>query len=232
MKSITNTIEEILLQCKGKRYIFRGEDRCYKGVTSSLYRQYGDGSPVSEAEQELVTQARRHIRPDATNIEVLTDLQHFGVNTALIDFTQNILVALFFACDAHYDQDGRVIMMNVDNLNIKTDINYKKDTEEINIFTPSGKSPRVIFQSSIFVRARKGFIPASMYKEVQIEKKDKKSILNYLEHKFNICGDTIYNDMQGFIVNQARTSTKVMMNWTRKKAQQEDRGKIVHSKKS
>ncbi len=42
-----------------------------------------------------------------SELEILAVLQHLGAATALLDFTRNPLVALWFACE-HEDQDGRV----------------------------------------------------------------------------------------------------------------------------
>ena len=213
MNSITSKIEEVLSNCNDGRYIFRGEDFCYKRVTSSLYRQYGKGAPISTAEQELVAQAKRHIRPDATNIEVLTTLQHLGADTTLIDFTQNLLVALFFACDGQHNEDGRIVLVNTDDFEIKSNIDYTQDTAAADVLMPSGKSPRVIFQSSIFIRVRQGFLPEAMYKVIVVEKNIKKDILNHLEKKFNICDSTIYDDIQGFIFNQQHTTPAAIKHW-------------------
>lgn len=49
---------------------------------------------------------------DKTNkFEILTELQHYGGNTNLIDFTTDALVAIFFACDGEPEKTGRVILL-------------------------------------------------------------------------------------------------------------------------
>ena len=49
---------------------------------------------------------------DQTNErEILSQIQHFGGDTNLIDFTTDYLIALFFACDAAMKEDGRVILL-------------------------------------------------------------------------------------------------------------------------
>ena len=47
---------------------------------------------------------------ETTDFELLTEIQHYGGKTNLIDFTTDYLIALFFACDGHHDKDGRVIL--------------------------------------------------------------------------------------------------------------------------
>ena len=48
---------------------------------------------------------------DTTDIEILTELQHFGGKTNLIDFTEDYLIAIFFACDGSHEREGRVILL-------------------------------------------------------------------------------------------------------------------------
>ena len=199
-----NNIENVLKECKSGNYIFRGENQYYPKVSSSLYRQYENLEAVNnilEIEQKIVRRAKHHIRPGAANLEVLTDLQHYGGTTALIDFTKNIFVALFFACDGSPNEDGRVIQMNIDSIPNRDEIAYP-DHEDIVMAQPTGKSPRVIFQSSVFVHPAKGFVDKNKYACIKIGSSDKNSILSYLKEKFNISHETIYNDIHGFIRNQ------------------------------
>ena len=46
------------------------------------------------------------------DFEILTDIQHYGGETNLIDFTRGYLIALFFACDGSFDEDGRIITLD------------------------------------------------------------------------------------------------------------------------
>ena len=44
-------------------------------------------------------------------LKFLTELQHYGGHTNLIDFTTDNHIALFFACDGSPDKDGRIILL-------------------------------------------------------------------------------------------------------------------------
>ena len=226
-------IQEILKKCETKNYIFRGENADYRKISSGLYRQYceGDGKKladdddplidneyffVSSVEKDIVEKARQHIRPGAPNIEILTELQHYGGKTALLDFSKNIYIALFFACDGHFGKNGRVIFFETSEPTKSTDIDYdqiekeiekEKDEAKHTLISPTGKSPRVIFQSSIFVHVPKGYLEVSKDDIIEIKNELKKPLLDYLSKYFDINTETIYNDIQGFIRNQHNHST-------------------------
>ena len=201
-------IQEILNECRGGNYIFRGENRDYGKVSSKLYREYDAASLVDdhmlESEKITVEGARRHVRPDASDIEVLTELQHYGDKTTLIDFTRNLYMALFFACEGYPDEAGRIILFDATGLEEKEQI----ETGEVagkngcEIIRPAGKNQRAVFQSSVFVRALRGYIEKGEFKEIRIEDSLKRETLSYLERYHDISRDTIYNDLHGFIENR------------------------------
>ena len=215
-KKINQKMQEILDKCGEGKYIFRGEKKCYDKVSSNLYRYYSElyktrgrtldnHFPVSKLEKEIVERAKRHIRLDAPNIEVLTELQHYGGKTTLIDFTQNIYIALFFACNGSFDENGRIILVSRSGIPEQTDIDYEKENE-YTIVSPTGKNPRVVFQSSVFLHATRGYIERDKYEIFEIEKDLKKEFLDYLRQYCGIESVTIYNDIQGFIENQGNYS--------------------------
>lgn len=49
---------------------------------------------------------------DLSALEILATLQHFGASTRLLDFTENALVALWFACNGDFDRDGVVVAVS------------------------------------------------------------------------------------------------------------------------
>ncbi len=216
-------IQAILDKCSTGKYIFRGENKEYGKVSSGLYRQYcqrDDSKPdndplidnehffVSSVEKEIVEKVKKYIGPNALNIEVLTELQHYGGKTTLLDFSKDLHIALFFACDGNFDKNGRVIFFKTSELTESTDIDYNQiDTTKHTLISPIGKNPRVIFQSSIFVHSPKGYLEVCEGDIIEIESNLKKPLLDYLSKYFNINTETIYNDIQGFIRNQHNHST-------------------------
>ena len=211
------TIEDILDVARffdSGDYIFRGENKNYGRVTSGLYREYNKGdNPLTEdadfsilgVEKQIIDGARKHLPDGASNIEVLTALQHYGGKTNLIDFTKNLYIALFFACDGEFGDDGQLILMDKRTLDDDA-INYnasKAVTKGKHILaSPTGKSPREIFQSSAFVHARKGYLEHDDYALVTVAFELKYKLLSHLEKHHDISAGTVYNDIHGFIQNQ------------------------------
>ena len=95
---------------------------------------------------------------EKNDFEILTELQHYGGHTNLIDFTTDNHIALFFACDGSHNKDGRVILL--------------EKTEEIKnqIEHPQNPQNRIIAQKSIFVRPPKGFLEPGQYNMIDIPK--------------------------------------------------------------
>ena len=122
--------------------------------------------------------------------EILTELQHYGGKTNLIDFTTDYLIAIFFACAGHLKEKGRVILLQ------KT-----KDIENM-IIRPRNPRHRVIAQKSIFLHPPQGFIDVNEDDMTIIPAVLKKPLLKYLDKFHGISAETIYNDIHGFITNQ------------------------------
>ena len=209
-------LKEISDACEEEKYIFRGEKEHYEKISSRLYRRYGglfedvENLPSSdvklpvllEMEKHIVSEAKNHFSPSISNIEVLTDLQHYGGETALIDFTRNIYIALFFACHGSHNKDGRIILFDKSKTKEEKDVNYSSIKNDYEIIAPTGKYPRVVFQSSIFVHSAKGYIEPRKDEIIEIPKELKKEFLNYLRKHFHIEKETVYNDIHGFIQSQ------------------------------
>ena len=58
---------------------------------------------------------------DIDELEILTELQHYGGRTNLIDFTTDYLIAIFFACAGHPEENGRVILLEKNRRHRKND---------------------------------------------------------------------------------------------------------------
>lgn len=185
LNRVLEKIREIAEKSAGGDYIYRGEPDCYPKVSSTLYREYEEESfEIDVIQKEILDEARKFTREAASDLEILTELQHHGGKTNLIDFTADYLIALFFACDGSPDKDGRIILL-------------KKESDSYQVEKPPKTINRVESQKSIFVQNSKGFVAPD--DEVIIPKDFKRPMLNYLRKHHDISTETIYNDLHGFI---------------------------------
>ena len=116
LNAVLKIIREIAEKSANGNYIYRGEPKYYDKVSSTLYRQYEDDIEaeyfeIEIAQGEMLKEAKDYIHETDEEFEILTQLQHYGGKTNLIDFTTDYLVALFFACDGFFDEPGRVILL-------------------------------------------------------------------------------------------------------------------------
>lgn len=141
---------------------------------------------------------RRYIGADTTETvgwtiaetaerEILTELQHYGGKTNLIDFTTDYFIAIYFACSGDTKEVGRVILL-------------EKDEEIENmIVRPRNPRHRVIAQKSVFLQPPKGYIEVPENYRVSIPACLKQPLLEHLRKFHDISTETIYNDIHGFI---------------------------------
>ena len=194
--SIQEFLLEIIAKSSQGEYIFRGESKCHPKISSTLYRQYEDvinteHFDVEIAQKEMLNDVKKYT-DFAEDTDILTELQHYGGNTNLIDFTTDYLIALFFACESSKNEDGRVILLS------NTSRNYQIESPKKN------QNSRVISQKSIFVRSPAGFIEDSHVVSVTIPGDLKREAMEHLKKHHGITPETIYNDFLGYIRNQER----------------------------
>ena len=211
--TVQDIIHAIETKSAGGGYIYRGERRPHLKVSSNLYREYDideEHFDIEGVQAEMLNAAKKHIgdlpqdfrvdfvtfpnlaeenTDETINFELLTEIQHYGGKTNLIDFTTDYFIALFFACDGRHDKDGQIILQRTEE--IKSMINH-----------PRNPRHRVIAQKSVFVRPPKGFIELGRDDIVTIPANLKQSILQHLRMYHGISTETIYNDLYGFIRNQ------------------------------
>ncbi len=209
-------IDKILRHCDAGNYIFRGTTKVYSnetdGINSSLYRWakkqevlFNKHYSPLDMEKEIVEKANRYFSPDTGNIEILTDLRHYGGNVTLIDFSCNLYVALFFACNGNFEADGELVALDTDKINKIEKIDYNAREAQTGVIDPANtqvSQRRIIAQSSVFVIDPNGYIDNNKCNIFRIKNKVKNNIIDYLRRFHNIDSHTIYNDLIGFITNE------------------------------
>ena len=219
LDKVLEKINEIAKKSADGNYIYRGEPECYDKVSSSLYRE---SPPVNRTEigiaytqQAILEEAKVYIGQtddidETDDIGLLTELQHFGGKTNLIDFTADFLIALFFACDGSHEEDGRVILLK-----------NEEESDDYRIASPRRITPRVESQKSVFVDSPTGFVEPDNL--VTIPADLKFPILDYLNKHHRISIATIYNDLHGFIQRSAHTEFLKALTCQRKASETENR---------
>ena len=194
-RTVQDIIDDIKEKSADGTYIFRGEPECNDKVSSNLWRELDavkvKYSDITEIQSGIIADAREYAENEKSDFEILTDVQHYGGKTNLIDFTTDYNIALFFACYGSPTKCGRVIIL--------------QETEEIKEMLRHPQTPeiRVCAQKSVFVEPPKGYIEQK-YKVICMPKDLKLLILQHLRENLpdEISPKTIYNDIHGFIRGQ------------------------------
>ena len=200
LNAVFAKIQEIAAKSSDGDYIYRGERKRHQKVSSSLWRECSktlgteqfDIQAIQDQMLEVVKSYTRYT-PETEDFEILTELQHYGGQTNLIDFTTDALIALFFACDGPHKTRGRVILFQI----------TEESITKYGVKEPRNPQTRVMAQKSIFVQPPKGFIEQDQYKTITIAGNLKQPMLDYLRKHHGISTRTIYNDLHGFIRNRS-----------------------------
>ena len=176
--------------------------------------------------RDMIKTAKRHFpdkyQENMSDLDILADIQHNGGATCLVDFSKNILTALWFACNTDTNADGFVYCYDVMHDIIVNDClsNIKDESQPIEsllaqtyretnicsdvdtrfcIWEPSSRNNRIIRQDSVFVFGMEKFIVKDHGIEIiRIDADKKECILLAMEAFFNVSEDTIFNDSIGF----------------------------------
>ena len=196
LSEVFQKLQEIATESTDGDFIYRGEPKHYEKVSSSLWRECRKEIGAEEFDIETIQKKMLEVSKNYTHekdeFEILTELQHFGGYTNLIDFTTDSHIALFFACDGSLGEPGRIILFQ----------RTGERNEKYKIREPQNPKNRVIAQKSIFVRPPKGFLESGQYDVIDIPKSLKEPILDHLQKQHGISTQTVYNDLHGFIRDQ------------------------------
>ncbi len=191
-KAALEIIEEIKAISADSECIYRGEPEDTGKIFSSLYREFADCDEelidLELVQRDMIGEVKQYLYKK-NDLDILTELQHYGGKTNLIDFTTNHLIALFFACYGALGEDGRVIVQ-------------KTAMIEDWILKPKNPRHRLSAQEIVFVQPPKGFIEPDKSQIVTIPANLKQPLLQHLRTEHNISTDTMFNDLYSFIRKQ------------------------------
>lgn len=185
-------LESLLAKAASDDYVFRGEPAHYGHVSSGLYRQLDSADTpfvdrIGEVERAIAEALKSYANLSGRSDDAaLSELQHYGGKTNLIDFSRDCMVALFFACGPPRVRNGRVICL-------------KRASAEYEILTPPENHSRVIAQKSVFVKSPTGIVVPNDEDVVSVPSELKRRLQAYLERAHGISHSSIYTDVVGFV---------------------------------
>ncbi len=223
-------ITELMNKSSDSVYMWRGQGDIDWRIDHTAYRRLSlSKTNISESdiclyESSLMMQAthkgyRYQEGRVLGDFELLTLLQHHGAATRLLDFSKNILIALWFAVTCQENKTALLFGYNTENLGGWEDINtiysdYSNHIEDVagglNLavtYDPYIVTPRVAAQYSQFIysglsKSKKGslVIDDSTAENVLIAissnlKMETEKILNRI---FGIRNQTLFPDIDGF----------------------------------
>jgi hypothetical protein len=103
---------------------FRGHSRREYELVPSVFRTPSNGTVDPDAwyDETMMIQHVRLRNPDYTQsygppFDLLCLLQHYDLPTRILDWTESILIALYFAVEKDDDTDGKIYALNARRLN-------------------------------------------------------------------------------------------------------------------
>ncbi len=119
-----NTIERLLKLIKSisdpeRTIFFRGHSDSNYSLLPSIMRSNKWLEHECDLYNELTIECPNDFSKCKSHLDILVEMQHYGLPTRLLDVTKNPLVALYFACVDSPNTNGELVVFDVKNSTIK-----------------------------------------------------------------------------------------------------------------
>ena len=220
--------------------VYRGQCGNWEVESGAYRRLHSDASeqPVEDLvqyQENLIHQAKQYdieIKNDMSDIFVLSELQHYGAATSLIDFTKSALIALWFACqhskrNNENEMSGKVFCLDISVpkrfLQLKGEEQESKSISEVlqlnfqgqdkvsgadskatAIWKPAMANNRIIKQDSLFIFNKTGKLDPTMFQKIiVIPHEHKEAIRESLKNMAGFSEESLFPDFYGFAQNNS-----------------------------
>ena len=186
-----------------EKVVYRGHGNKSWELIPSVYREGMAGIRHRNQLEKWITAAARFAQPPPqSDVEWLVLAQHYGVATALLDWTVNPLIALFFATETAPSRNGAVLMVNrsafSDWVYLQTIDAFAKKRVKPGMIPASTMNARALAQDSVMSLHTENYheeIPGSRIKTVfEVRKSEKPAVLEAM-NTLGYTRDRVYSDI-------------------------------------
>lgn len=165
VSSFMEYMQYVSAQC-GEKHLFRGvHNGTYRLVPKIGRSSYGSNfageteEAISQLQDLEESTMRRFVMMSVPYLDMRnmntwdqwTIGQHHGVPTRFLDWTENPLIAAYFAVEKYGDMDAAVYIINRDSFSVSGDVDdVFSARDEIVLHIPSYINPRIIAQKGVF----------------------------------------------------------------------------------
>ena len=201
---VTNVVQYLENLNDQHAWLFRGVNKKNFELIPGIARGWKEQLDITSLEttflRKFKDQSIAYLNPlPSSDWEWLMLAQHHGMQTRLLDWTENPLVALYFTCEKEFEDDGRVYRISdVPTLNSSIYSNPFAVPQDF-VIRPPHILPRIAAQSALFTVSSNPVKPLEFgdsYHKIIIQASQKKYILSELD-RYGINSATLFPGLDG-----------------------------------
>ena len=186
-------------------WLFRGVSKKDHTLIASIAREWNQ-SLASLVHLEMMMLDRFKTRaisfldsPPSNDWEWLIWAQHHGMPTRLLDWSENPLVGLYFACEKNFKEDGAVYQLTTNLPILKYEDSTPFGINQDYVIRPPHISPRIAAQKACFTVSGNPIKPLKQtggFSKLIVKSDTKQNLLNELS-RFGIDPSTLFPGLDG-----------------------------------